>query len=97
MRGLISLRGAVLHGHFASGAKSGHRLAFWYEFHGYISIKAQLAELAEDIWIVYLAGTGVVATRDVGDVNNTDQIEILFQLCQEIAFRDLVVKKSYRN
>src|ERR1700732_4842610 len=93
LRGLISLRAAVFHGHFASGAKSGHGLAFGYEFHGYTPIKAQLAELAEDIWIVYLAGTGIVATRHISDMHNTDQIEILFQLGKQVAFGDLVVKK----
>src|ERR1700688_1176185 len=93
LRGLISLRAAVFCGHFASGTKSGNGLAFGYKFHGYIPIKAQLAELAEDIWIIDLASTGIVTGGHVGDVHNTDEVEILFQLGEEIAFGDLVVKE----
>ena len=91
--GLISLHAAIFHGHFASGAKGGNGLACGYEFHGYISIKAQLAELAVDIWIVDLAGAGIMSARDVRNVNNADEVEILFQLGKEVAFGDLVVKE----
>ena len=93
LSGLISLRAAVFGGHFASGAESGNGLAFRNKFHGHIPIKAQLAQLAEDIWIVDLAGAGVVTAGDIGNVNNTDEVEILFELCKEIAFGDLVVKE----
>src|ERR1700686_1495004 len=80
LRGLISLRATVFCSHFASGAERGNGLAFGYKFHGYIPIKAQLAQLAEDIWIVDLTGTGVVTAGHVGDVDNADEIEILCQL-----------------
>src|ERR1700686_3869133 len=93
LRGLISLRAAVFGGHFASGAKSGNGLAFGYKFHSYIPIKAQLTELAEYIWIVDLTGTRVVTTGHVGDMNNTDEVDILFEFCEEIAFGDLIVKE----
>ena len=76
-----------------AAAKSGNGLAFGYKFHGYIPIKAQLAELAENIWIIDLAGTGIVTAGNVSDMDNTDQLDILFELCEEIAFGDLVVKE----
>src|ERR1700732_1628213 len=93
LSGLISLGAAVFHGHFASGCKSAYGLAFRYKFHGYIPIKAQLAELAVDIWVVDLAGTGIVAARDVGDVHNADEVEILSEFCEEGAFGNLVVEE----
>ena len=87
------MRAAVFHGHFAGTAKSRNGLAFGYKFHGYIPIKAQLAQLAEDIWIIDLACTGIVPARHVGDVHNADEIEILFQFRHQVAFGDLIMKK----
>src|SRR5450432_3346569 len=92
-RGLIGLDAAVFDGHLAGGAQGPDGIAFRNELHSHIPIKAQLAELAENIRVVNLASAGVVAAGHVGHVDYAHLIEIFFELGEEVAFGDLIVKE----
>src|ERR1700687_3761725 len=79
LRSLVCLHTAVLHRHLPGCAQGGDGFAFGDKFHDHIPIKAQLAKLAEDIWIINLPGAGFVAAGDIGDMYHADDLKILVQ------------------
>jgi hypothetical protein len=91
--------GAGSCGHFASGAQSCYGVAGGHEFHGCVALIIELAEFAENGFIVNFAGAGLVAAGNIGNVNEADEIDIFFELGDQISFGDLfveeIVKESY--
>src|SRR5580704_15306206 len=84
---------AEVESHFAGGAKGGDGFARGHEFHGDIAAVAEFAELSKDIGKVDFTGSGIVAAGDVSDVDESDQIDVFFELGDEIAIGNLFVEK----
>src|SRR5690349_16751692 len=63
------------------------------KFHGDVAGIVQLAELAKNVGIVDFAGAGMMAAGHVGDVDEIDEIQILFELSEEVPGRDLLGKE----
>src|ERR1051325_11536569 len=53
----------------------------------------QLGELAKNVGIVDFPGAGMMAARDVGDVDEIDEVQVFFELGNEVAGRNLLVKE----
>src|SRR5260221_10498046 len=70
----FSARIAGGRGQFAGGSESGYGIAGGYEFHGDEALIVELAELAEDAFVVDLAGARLMAAGNIGDVDETDPI-----------------------
>jgi len=53
----------------------------------------ELSELLVDIRIVDFAGAGFVAARNVGNMDQTDDVDVLVQFFYEIALSDLLMEE----
>src|SRR5438128_10209642 len=72
-------------GQLARFAQFLHWIAQGIEFHGDIAGIAEVGELAGDIRIVEFAGTGVMASGIVGDVNESDWSDVCLERGDVIA------------
>src|SRR5213082_1260937 len=63
------------------------------ELHGDVARVMQFGELAKNVGIIDFAGAGMMAAGHVGDVEEIDEIQVLFELGDEVAGRDLLVKE----
>src|SRR5690348_9785210 len=63
------------------------------EFHGDVAGVMQFGKLAKNIGIVDFSGAGMMATGHVSDVDEVDEVQIFFELGDEVAGRDLLVKE----
>src|SRR5882724_9260267 len=97
VRNLFFIGTAELERHIAGGAKRGHRFALGHEFHRDVAAVAEFAELSKDVWVMDFAGSEIVAARNVGDVDEADEIDIFFELGDEVAGGNLFVKKIVKK
>ena len=75
----------------AGGAQGGEWVSGRVELHGDGALVAEATEGAEDVVVVHLAGARFVASRDVGDVNEIDRVDILVELFDEVPLAALLV------
>src|SRR5438093_8135239 len=94
---ITPLRAPALDGHLARGAKFSDRVAGGKEFHGRVAVVLEPAERPEDVLVIDLAGAGLVPAGDVGDVNESHFIDVLFQFLDQVPFRDLLVEEIVKE
>ena len=69
-----------------------YRVADGQKLHGDHAPVVELRQLAIDVGVIDLAGAGLVAAWDVGYVNEADHVDVLFELLDQVALGDLLVK-----
>src|SRR5260370_21601020 len=79
--------------HCSGRPELGDGIAGGQELHGDHPVVLQLGQFAEDIPVVDLAGSGLMAAGDVGDVNQSYVFDVLFQFFDEITLGNLFVEK----
>src|SRR5215470_3079510 len=67
------------------------------EFHGDVAGIMQLAELAKNVGIVDFARAGMMAAGYIRDVDQIDEIQVLFKFGDEVARGDLFVKEIIKK
>ena len=64
-------------GHFVIGSEAPERAVGGQTFHGHVSV---ILKLAKHIVVIDLSRPGLVPAGDVGNVDQTDEVDTLFQL-----------------
>src|SRR5205809_6094732 len=71
--------------HLSRGAEGCHGVSFGDKLHWGVASVLQFRELAIDAGVVDLAGSGLVAARNVRDVHETNEINVLFEFPDQIS------------
>ncbi len=69
-----------------------HSIPGRVELHGHSVPVVKLGQLAVDIGVVDLAGSRLMAARNVGHVDQPNRVDVLVQLLDQVALRHLLVE-----